>query len=96
MTYLKHFPVDVVKVDQSFVRGLGEDSGDTAIVAAVISLAQALGLSTVGEGIETENQLDALRLLGCDHGQGFLFSKAVHADALRAMFTGRSMLLPPD
>lgn len=96
MTYLKNFPVDVVKIDQSFVRGLGDDSGDTAIVAAVISLAQALGLSTVGEGIETENQLDALRLLGCDHGQGFLFSKAVHGDALRAMFSGRSMLLPTD
>ena len=72
--YLKRFPVDSVKVDRSFVDGLGVDSEDSAIVAAVVSLGHALGLSVVAEGVETSGQLRELLALGCDRAQGYWFS----------------------
>ncbi len=72
--YLKRFPVDSVKVDRSFVDGLGTDGEDSAIVAAVVSLGHALGLSVVAEGVETSGQLQALLALGCDRAQGYWFS----------------------
>jgi diguanylate cyclase (GGDEF)-like protein/PAS domain S-box-containing protein len=74
--YLKRFPVDVVKVDRSFVDGLGTDPEDSAIVAAVVSLGHALGLEVVAEGVETERQLAELVRLGCDQAQGYWFSAA--------------------
>ncbi|MCX7619403.1 MAG: EAL domain-containing protein [Acidimicrobiales bacterium] len=77
LAYLKRFPVDVVKIDRSFVDGLGDDPEDTAIVAAIISMAGALGLDVVAEGVETARQLGELRRLGCDRAQGFLFAPAV-------------------
>jgi EAL domain-containing protein (putative c-di-GMP-specific phosphodiesterase class I) len=73
--YLKRFPFDIVKVDRSFVRGLGEDSGDSAIVGAVLGMARALGMEVVAEGIETEEQLACLTELGAQYGQGFYFAK---------------------
>jgi diguanylate cyclase (GGDEF)-like protein/PAS domain S-box-containing protein len=72
--YLRRFPVDEVKIDRSFVARLGTDPADAAIVAAVVSLGHALGVSVVGEGVETEAQLDELRELGADAAQGFLFA----------------------
>jgi diguanylate cyclase (GGDEF)-like protein len=77
LAYLKRFPMDMVKIDKSFVDGLGEKPEDTAIVEAVISLAHALGLRTVAEGIETTEQLKRLRDLGCELGQGYYFSGAL-------------------
>jgi diguanylate cyclase (GGDEF)-like protein/PAS domain S-box-containing protein len=71
---LRRFPVDEVKIDRSFVARLGTDPADAAIVAAVVSLGHALGVSVVGEGVETEAQLDELRELGADAAQGFLFA----------------------
>jgi EAL domain-containing protein (putative c-di-GMP-specific phosphodiesterase class I) len=79
LAYLKRFPMDMVKIDKSFVDGLGEKPEDTAIVEAVISLAHALGLRTVAEGIETTEQLERLRDLGCELGQGYYFSEALPA-----------------
>ncbi|HUF83747.1 MAG TPA: bifunctional diguanylate cyclase/phosphodiesterase [Acidimicrobiia bacterium] len=73
--YLKRFPVDSVKVDRSFVSGLGSNPEDTAIVAAVVSLGHALGLTVVAEGVETERQLEELVALGCDTAQGFYFAE---------------------
>jgi diguanylate cyclase (GGDEF)-like protein len=73
--YLKRFPFDIVKVDRSFVRGLGQDSGDGAIVGAVLGMARALGMEVVAEGIETEEQLSCLHDLGADYGQGFYFAR---------------------
>jgi diguanylate cyclase (GGDEF)-like protein/PAS domain S-box-containing protein len=73
--YLKRFPFDIVKVDRSFVRGLGEDSGDSAIVGAVLGMARALGMEVVAEGIETEAQLACLHELGAQYGQGFYFAR---------------------
>ncbi len=72
--YLKRFPVDSVKVDRSFVDGLGTDSEDSAIVTAVVSLGHALGLAVVAEGVETAGQLRELLGLGCDRAQGYWFS----------------------
>jgi diguanylate cyclase (GGDEF)-like protein/PAS domain S-box-containing protein len=79
MEQLRRMPVDIVKVDRSFVAGMASDSTDREIVAAVVGMARALNLSVVAEGIETRQQAEALRELGCDIGQGFLFAKAVPA-----------------
>jgi diguanylate cyclase (GGDEF)-like protein len=75
LSYLKRFPFDIVKIDRSFVRGLGSDSEDSAIVGAVMGMARALGMEVVAEGIETEEQLACLRELGAELGQGFLFAR---------------------
>ena len=71
--HLKRFPVESLKVDQVFVDGLGTDPDDTSIVAAVVNLAHSLGLAAVAEGLENEVQLAALRTMGCDYAQGYLF-----------------------
>jgi EAL domain-containing protein (putative c-di-GMP-specific phosphodiesterase class I) len=81
MTYLKRFPVDSLKVDRSFVDGLGRDAEDSAICTAVVSLAHALGLRAVAEGVETVEQLAELRTLGCEMAQGFLFGRPAPPDA---------------
>ncbi|MCZ7529135.1 MAG: EAL domain-containing protein [Acidimicrobiia bacterium] len=95
LAYLKRFPVDWLKVDQSFVDGLGTDAEDTAIVTAVISLAHALDLHVVAEGVETADQLANLRTLGCDIGQGTLFSAPMPASELRAFLRGRRVAPRP-
>jgi diguanylate cyclase (GGDEF)-like protein len=89
LNHLKLFPASTVKVDKSFVAGLGVDPVDEAIVAAVLGVANSLGLSTVGEGIETAGQRDRLRELGCELGQGYLFSRAVSREQLYRDHAGR-------
>jgi EAL domain-containing protein (putative c-di-GMP-specific phosphodiesterase class I) len=79
LRHLKQFPVDIIKIDQSFVRDMNEDPGDEAIVRAVINLGRSLGIKVVAEGIETEAQATRLIDLECDFGQGFLFSRAIQA-----------------
>jgi EAL domain-containing protein (putative c-di-GMP-specific phosphodiesterase class I) len=79
--HLRRFPIDVVKLDRSFVSGLGREPQDASIAAAIISLAHALGLSTVAEGIETGEQLSILASLGCDLGQGYLFARPAPVEA---------------
>jgi diguanylate cyclase (GGDEF)-like protein len=86
LNHLKFFPASTVKIDRSFVAGLGVDPTDEAIVAAVIGVARSLGLSTVGEGIETVAQRDHLLALGCDLGQGYLLAKAMPVDRLYATY----------
>jgi diguanylate cyclase (GGDEF)-like protein/PAS domain S-box-containing protein len=71
LSYLRRFPVDELKIDRSFVAGLGRDEQDTAIVTSVIGLAHALGLQAVAEGVETMEQLERLTMLGCDLAQGY-------------------------
>jgi diguanylate cyclase (GGDEF)-like protein/PAS domain S-box-containing protein len=83
--YLRRFPVDSVKVDRSFVDGLGTESEDSAIVAAVVGLGHALGLSVVAEGVETERQLAELGALGCDRAQGFFFARPQPADVFASI-----------
>ena len=75
LTYLKRFPVEAIKIDRSFVTGLGLEANDTSIVEAVVRLGHSLGLSVVAEGVETPLQLNRLRELGCDKGQGYLFGR---------------------
>jgi diguanylate cyclase len=89
LTYLKRFPVSVLKIDQAFVGGLGEDAADTAIVKSVIDLAHALGLVVVAEGVETSDQVAHLRSLGCDLAQGYFFARPQPAEDLeRALDAG--------
>jgi diguanylate cyclase (GGDEF)-like protein len=82
---LKGHPVDGIKIDRSFVDGLPDDRGDSAIVAAVIGMAKALERSVTGEGVENERQLQALRALGCDTAQGFLLARPMPLDELQAL-----------
>ena len=84
LTYLKRLPVSVLKIDQVFVRGLGQDAADTAIVKSVIDLAHALGLVVVAEGVEDGDQLTYLRKLGCDLAQGYFFARPQRAEDLEA------------
>ena len=87
LNYLKRFPVDRLKIDQSFVRDLERDPDDLAIARAVIGMAHGLRLSVVAEGVETAGQLDLLANLGCDLVQGYLFSRPVKAAEFAAMLT---------
>jgi hypothetical protein len=81
LLYLKRFPVGILKIDRSFIDGLGVDREDEVIVKAVISVAQALGIDLVAEGVETERQLEMLTELGCQYVQGFGLGRPVAADA---------------
>ena len=87
---LRRMPVDIVKVDRSFVSGMVANSTDRELVAAVVGMGRALKLCVVAEGIETPEQADALRDLGCDIGQGFLFSRPVPADQLDGVLQATS------
>src|SRR6056297_1040012 len=80
LTYLKRFPVEAIKIDKSFVSGLGLEADDTSIVEAVVRLGHSLGLHVVAEGVETPLQLNRLRDLGCDRAQGYLFGRPRPAD----------------
>ncbi|MDD5716465.1 MAG: EAL domain-containing protein [Sulfuricurvum sp.] len=75
LSYLKTFPIDKLKIDQSFVRGIPSDEQDSAIVKAIIAMADALGLKTIAEGIEENAQGDYLKAYGCQQGQGYLYAR---------------------
>ncbi len=79
LSYLRRFPIHTLKIDQSFTRDLGNSDDAAAIVAAIIGLARGLKLSVIAEGVETQEQLDILRDLGCEVYQGYLFSRPVPA-----------------
>ena len=85
LSYLRRFPVDVLKVDQSFVSGLGHDPEDSAIVQAVVAMGRALQLTTVAEGVETAHHLIELRELDCDVAQGYHFARPRPAEAISRM-----------
>ena len=85
LSYLKRFPIDTLKIDRSFVKDLECDTDDAAICAAILAMAQQLGLNVVAEGVETEEQLEFLRRHGCNQIQGFLCSKPLSVDDFAAM-----------
>jgi diguanylate cyclase (GGDEF)-like protein len=89
LSYLHRFPVDILKVDKAFVDGLRDAEG-AEIVAAVVHLAHALGLVVVAEGVETEHQLAILRQMGCDHAQGYLFSRPLPTDHIAERLSTRA------
>jgi predicted signal transduction protein with EAL and GGDEF domain len=86
MSMLKRFPIDIIKIDQSFVRDLPHNAADNAIARAIIDMGKALGLMIVAEGVETPEQNAFLRVHACDEVQGFLFSKPVAASEILALF----------
>ncbi|MES2889147.1 MAG: EAL domain-containing protein [Pseudomonadota bacterium] len=98
LSYLKRFKVDKLKIDQSFVRGLGSDKNDEAITLAIIRLAKTLGLKVLAEGVETEHQLAFLRDNGCEEFQGYLAHRPAPASEFAALLTQcrdpRFLLLP--
>ena len=79
LSYLRRFPLDVLKIDRSFVRDLRLDPDDTAISTAIIDMAHSMDLQVVAEGVETPEQLTALRGIGCDAAQGFYFAHPTRA-----------------
>ena len=83
LSYLKKLPISKLKIDQSFVRGLPHEAEDKAIVGAIISMAQALGLETVAEGVETQQQCAAIEQMRGDYYQGYLCSPAIPAPQFR-------------
>ena len=85
LSYLKRFPIDSLKIDRSFVKDIPEDSGDMAITAAIIAMGHQLNLEIVAEGVESPEQLEFLRLQGCETAQGYLISKPVSADEIPKM-----------
>jgi EAL domain-containing protein (putative c-di-GMP-specific phosphodiesterase class I) len=87
LSYLKRLPIDTVKLDRSFVTGATSDPDDAALVMAIITLAHNLGLKVIAEGVETDEQMNFLRLLRCDEAQGYLFSKPVPAEAFESAMT---------
>ena len=89
LNYIRRFPVDILKVDKSFVDSVGDAGEASALTAAVIDLAGILNLTPVAEGIERADQLEALLSLNCDLGQGFLFAKPLSSDALQALLDER-------
>jgi EAL domain-containing protein (putative c-di-GMP-specific phosphodiesterase class I) len=95
LAYLRRFSIDRLKIDQSFVRDLLEDSSSAAIARAIISLSHNLGLSVIAEGVETREQLAFLCAHDCDEMQGYLFSRPVPPDALEVLLReGRTLVLP--
>jgi diguanylate cyclase (GGDEF)-like protein/PAS domain S-box-containing protein len=82
LSYLRRLPADAIKIDQSFVKGLGENTEDTAVVRMIIELAHTLGLEVIAEGVETEKQADLLKEMGCDFAQGYHFSKPLPPEAV--------------
>jgi EAL domain-containing protein (putative c-di-GMP-specific phosphodiesterase class I) len=82
LSYLKRFPVDVIKIDRSFIVDLTSNTGSAAIVQSVLTMARGLGIDVVAEGVEREDQLKLLEELGCVEIQGFLFSKPVSAERM--------------
>jgi diguanylate cyclase (GGDEF)-like protein/PAS domain S-box-containing protein len=96
LSYLRRFPVDTLKIDRSFVSGVGADTEDLAIVRAVVQVARSLNLSVTAEGIETAKQLAQLHSLGCDRGQGDYFAKPLPAEAMDAFLASASRETPID
>lgn len=91
LAYLRRFPVDILKIDRAFIAGLTKDTPDEALVRASIEMAHALDLLVVAEGVETTEQRDCLRALGCDIAQGFLFSRPVAPEVLKPLIAGGGM-----
>jgi diguanylate cyclase (GGDEF)-like protein len=91
LSYLRRLPVDTIKIDRSFVMGLGTDDRHLSIVNAITSLAHALGMDVTAEGVETPEQLACLRSVGCDRGQGYFFSRPLPGEAVGQLLVPQSI-----
>jgi EAL domain-containing protein (putative c-di-GMP-specific phosphodiesterase class I) len=92
MSHLLRFPVDIIKIDRSFVKAMGTNSQGSDLAAALVTLGRTMGLQTVGEGIEEPHQLSVLQSLRCELGQGFLLAKPLGADELGELLCGSMTL----
>jgi EAL domain-containing protein (putative c-di-GMP-specific phosphodiesterase class I) len=88
LSYLRQFPIQSLKIDRSFVSGIGPAGEGSEVIRAIMDLAHNLGLDVTVEGIENKSQLEQLRKLGCEHGQGYFFSEPVDRDAARTLIAG--------
>ena len=93
---LRHFPIDMIKVDYSFVQGAVHDAKDAAITANLVNLAHALGIVAIAEGIESQGQLTSVQGFGCDLGQGYLFARPMPADELKNLLVNGALKFAPD
>jgi diguanylate cyclase (GGDEF)-like protein/PAS domain S-box-containing protein len=89
LSYLKRLPLDVLKIDRSFVRDITTDHNDAAIVRAIIGLARSLGIKVIAEGVEDEKQLAFLNANGCNYGQGYLFGRPIEPESFEAILAGQ-------
>ena len=94
LSYLKRFPIDILKIDQSFIFEIGHNENDEAIVRAIFAMAQSLGLKVVAEGVETQQHMDFLRAQDCDLVQGFFISRPVPADDVTVLLEKQRQSLP--
>jgi EAL domain-containing protein (putative c-di-GMP-specific phosphodiesterase class I) len=85
LSHLSQLPLDRLKVDRSFVRRMGEDARDAAIVQSIVALGHGLGLNVVAEGVETPQQLQSLAAMGCDEAQGFLLAQPISDERVREL-----------
>jgi diguanylate cyclase (GGDEF)-like protein len=92
---LKRFPLDMLKIDRSFVHGLESDPEDLAVVTAIVGLARSLGLETIADGVETKAQVDALKELGCEKGQGHYFARPRPSEAIAELLGSREQVPVP-
>jgi EAL domain-containing protein (putative c-di-GMP-specific phosphodiesterase class I) len=92
LSYLKHFPVDALKIDRAFVRDVETDADTAAITQAIIAMARSLGKTVVAEGVENDAQADYLRAAGCEQLQGFLFGAPMDATAFGKLLTEQHLL----
>jgi EAL domain-containing protein (putative c-di-GMP-specific phosphodiesterase class I) len=95
LRYLQQFPVDVLKIDKSFVDGIARGGRDAALGRTIVALAETLGLRTVAEGIEDSVQRERLRAMGCELGQGYLFARPLDAAAVLALLSEGQRLGEP-
>jgi len=95
LSYLKRFPIDTLKIDQSFIRDVTENADSAAIVDAVVAMAHRLNLNVVGEGVETQEQLTFLNIAGCDIVQGYLLGRPVEPDAMVPLLSQQLNAPPP-
>jgi diguanylate cyclase (GGDEF)-like protein len=94
LSYLKRIPANTIKIDKSFVDGICTNADDAAIVRTILALTHSMEKHAVAEGIETEDQLHALHLIGCRYGQGYLFSRPVAPEAFALLATGKNIRMP--
>ncbi|XGW00427.1 MAG: EAL domain-containing protein [Leptolyngbya sp. BL-A-14] len=87
LSYLHSFPVDTLKIDRSFIQQMGEETDDLGLVPLIVNIAHKMGMNVVAEGIETQKQLDHLKALNCDFGQGFFFFKPLDVDKISSLLS---------
>ena len=92
LSHLRHFPIDIVKIDRAFIRDIPGDSNDCELVSAIIAMAQNLNKCVVAEGVENDAQLAFLRERGCDRVQGYLFSPPLPAEEMLTYLSDQTML----